>query len=82
MDAASSALDELDSSRVLHPLGALAIDLQDLVSNLEGKGGGGRGEWPEEKGVGGGKEGGLQRGGTRAAAFSNRLKRYISIRSC
>lgn len=35
MDAASSALDELDSSGVLHSLGALAVDLQDLVSNLE-----------------------------------------------
>ena len=35
MDAAPSALDELDSSRVLHSLGALAVDFQDLVSDLE-----------------------------------------------
>lgn len=37
MSASASALDELDSSRVLHSLGALAIDLQDFITNL-GKG--------------------------------------------
>lgn len=50
MDAPPSALDELDCSCVLHSLGALAVDLQDLVSHLELKrmagrwGGGYRGQ--------------------------------------
>lgn len=35
MDAPPSALDELDRSCVLHSLGALAVDLQDLISDLE-----------------------------------------------
>lgn len=46
MDAAPSALDELDRSCVLHSLGALAVDLQDLVSDLEP-------EEEEERGGGG-----------------------------
>lgn len=35
MDAPPSALDELDRPCVLHSLGALAVDFQDLVSDLE-----------------------------------------------
>lgn len=52
MDAPPSALDELDRSCVLHSLGALAVDLQDLVSDLELK----RMAREEEEG-GGGVEG-------------------------
>ena len=32
--AAASILDELDGARVLHVLGALAVDLQNLISHL------------------------------------------------
>lgn len=35
MGAPASTLDELDGSRVLHALGALAIDLQDFISDLQ-----------------------------------------------
>lgn len=57
MDAAPSALDELDRSCVLHSLGALAVDLQDLVSDLEPeeeeeRGGGWRGYRGKETGGG------------------------------
>lgn len=41
MGAAPAALDELDGARVLHALGALAVDLQDLVSHLRATRGGG-----------------------------------------
>lgn len=37
MDAPAPALDELDGSRVLHALGALAVDLQDFVTDLRRK---------------------------------------------
>lgn len=37
MGAPASALDELDGSRVLHALGALAVDLQDFIADLRGK---------------------------------------------
>lgn len=37
MDTSASAFDELDGSRMLHTLGALAIDLQDFITDL-GKG--------------------------------------------
>lgn len=34
MDASASTLDELDGPRVLHSLCALAIDLQDFITDL------------------------------------------------
>lgn len=37
MDASASVLDELDGPRVLHAFGALAVDLQDFISDLEGE---------------------------------------------
>lgn len=33
MDTPASTLDKLDGSRVLHALGALAIDLQDFIAD-------------------------------------------------
>lgn len=55
MGAPAPTLDELDSPRVLHALGALAVDLQDFVADLRkgkrtGKGSRGRGR---KKKVGG-----------------------------
>lgn len=34
MGAPAPAFDELDGSRVLHALGAFAIDLQDFIADL------------------------------------------------
>lgn len=63
MGAAPAALDELDGARVLHALGALAVDLQDLVSHLrttrEGGREGGRRVRTEE--VKGRRRGGMRR---------------------
>lgn len=44
MGAPASAFDELDGSRVLHALGALAVDLQDFVADLRRVEGRKRGE--------------------------------------
>lgn len=50
MGAPASTLDELDGSRVLHALGALAVDLQDFIADLR------RGRGPGRKGRGGGSK--------------------------
>lgn len=50
MDSPASILDELDGSRVLHALGALAVDLQDFVADLVGRRPGGGARVTDENG--------------------------------